>query len=385
MTLYEVLNAGFAGAAAFTALINLVIYLRKRSGVHEILVVLLSFALFVFYSALVKASIVAEDLQLVMRLFKFRLLLIMLMTVIWLAYLHVFFKSTRKGYLIGSLILMLILFIVASAIPVNLLFNLGPSAGFSQGPIGGWIAYDHGYTIWRFLVDLSVLILTVGGTLIMMTSFNKETQPSILRLAAGMVILCLFAFFDHLVDFGIIRFNYLFPYGLFLLLLLSGIEYVNMSVMEKESSEDALSKQHYMQVFLDETRFLIVRLNRMGQVVYANPTLYRITGYSSEEVLGKDWFENFLPKDKSFDIQSIFLQIIDQHYSDVVQNPIVGRDGREIQVEWYNTVLRGKDGEVYGVISLGVDVTEKMNKIVHLEKSLEEALAIIQKFGEKNQ
>ncbi len=49
------------------------------------------------------------------------------------------------------------------------------------------------------------------------------------------------------------------------------------------------------QSLLDNVRLIVVGLSCQGQVEYVNPYFLEATGYTLEEVIGKDWFTNFLP------------------------------------------------------------------------------------------
>ncbi|ELS34658.1 MULTISPECIES: ATP-binding protein [Pseudanabaena] len=119
------------------------------------------------------------------------------------------------------------------------------------------------------------------------------------------------------------------------------------------------------QSLLDNVRLIVVGLNTEGSVEYANSFFLETAGYKLEEVIGKNWFSNFLPEyiqeelDQIFDkalVEENFLEDFRPHY----QNPIITKSGEERDIAWNNTVLRDPDNKIVGTISIGEDITDKL-------------------------
>ncbi|WP_055075397.1 ATP-binding protein [Pseudanabaena sp. 'Roaring Creek'] len=119
------------------------------------------------------------------------------------------------------------------------------------------------------------------------------------------------------------------------------------------------------QSLLDNVRLIVVGLNPEGIVGYANSFFLETAGYKLEEVIGENWFSNFLPEylqeeiDRLFDkalIEENFLKDFHPHY----QNPIITKSGEKRDIAWNNTVLRDPDHKIVGTISIGEDITDKL-------------------------
>ncbi|TYQ31352.1 ATP-binding protein [Pseudanabaena sp. UWO310] len=131
-------------------------------------------------------------------------------------------------------------------------------------------------------------------------------------------------------------------------------------------SENALREANRRwQSLLDNVRLIVVGLNTEGIVEYANSFFLETAGYQLEEVIGKNWFSNFLPEylqaeiDQIFDkalVEEHFLKDFHPHY----QNPIITKSGEERDIAWNNTVLRDPDHKIVGTISIGEDITDKL-------------------------
>lgn len=131
------------------------------------------------------------------------------------------------------------------------------------------------------------------------------------------------------------------------------------------------------QTLMNMATIVLVALNTKGEVTFINPAGCEMLGYSQAEVVGKNWFDNFLPYDQQSNIKSVFTQLISGQTEPVkyYENAIIGADGQQKMVAWHNNYLRDRNGHISGIISSGTDITARHQ----LEESLhQEALAWIQ-------
>jgi PAS domain S-box-containing protein len=115
---------------------------------------------------------------------------------------------------------------------------------------------------------------------------------------------------------------------------------------ELRASEQRLSE------LLENVRLIAVSLDTAGLITYANPFLCELTGWSKEELLGRDWLEVFGGEKVRF---------LERVASDDVlpyeENWIRTRTGDIRDIAWNNTVLRDRDGRIVGATSIGEDIT----------------------------
>ncbi len=119
------------------------------------------------------------------------------------------------------------------------------------------------------------------------------------------------------------------------------------------------------QSLLDNVRLIVVGLTAEGTVEYINPFFLEITGYELEEVVGQDWFYNFLPQIDQEQLKQGFLKALAEDalfnsFLPYYQNPILTKDGEERMIAWNNTPLLNPDNEIIGTISIGEDITDKL-------------------------
>ncbi|MGD2146352.1 MAG: response regulator [Anaerolineae bacterium] len=130
----------------------------------------------------------------------------------------------------------------------------------------------------------------------------------------------------------------------------------------KRRAEQALrEEQDRAQRYLDIAGVMFVALNSEGEVTLINQKGCDILGQSHDEIIGKNWFDTFVPRRTREGVSSVFRQLLAeeaglaQHFV----NPIVSGDGEERMISWHNTVLRDDDGVPFGSLSSGEDVTDQ--------------------------
>ena len=149
---------------------------------------------------------------------------------------------------------------------------------------------------------------------------------------------------------------------------------INRDITERKQAEEKLKKpERRLRSTLETMELAAVTLDTQGNITFCNDFLLRLTGWKRDEVLGKDWFEVFLPPEAREDIkQSVFLQTIRTgEYPTHYQNEILTKGGKRRLIAWNNTIFRNTQGEVIGVTSIGEDITRRKQAEDALRKSEE--------------
>ena len=149
-----------------------------------------------------------------------------------------------------------------------------------------------------------------------------------------------------------------------------------VSERTKELDYEKRMAQKYLQVL----KALVVVLDREGIVTLANNNMCKALGWENKEIVGENWFENFLPVDAREASREAFLSLMDQQAPPVefFENNILHRDGTERLVAWHNTIVEDDDGNIIGTLSSGEDVTD-IRKSEAKMKVLEESFYQAQK------
>jgi PAS domain S-box-containing protein len=130
---------------------------------------------------------------------------------------------------------------------------------------------------------------------------------------------------------------------------------------------------------LEKVHLIAVMLDADGRVTFCNDFLLRLTGWTADEVLGRSWFDTFVPEAQRAELKRIFFdpalrEEIPVHY----ENEILTRTGERRLIAWNNTVLRDAGGRLIGTTSLGEDITERRRAEAGVRAKTEELKATTQ-------
>ncbi len=129
--------------------------------------------------------------------------------------------------------------------------------------------------------------------------------------------------------------------------------------LEKELKE--LKAGDKSQILLDLAGVIFVTLDTNGIVTLVNKKACEIFGYEEKEMLGKNWFENFVPERIKNEILPVSKKILSGEIetAEYYENPILTKKGDEILIYWHNTPIKDKNGNITGHLSSGEDITER--------------------------
>ena len=142
-------------------------------------------------------------------------------------------------------------------------------------------------------------------------------------------------------------------------------------IQERTRAEEALRvAEKTFRNLLETIQLVAILLDCEGNVTFCNDYLLNLTDWGKEELLGKNWFDLFIPDNKRERAKMAFSSIIEGKrevlYS---EDSIVTRGGSERLISWNNAVLHDLEGKIAGTASIGIDITEQKN----LEAQLRQA------------
>lgn len=154
-------------------------------------------------------------------------------------------------------------------------------------------------------------------------------------------------------------------------------EALRNEIVERRRAQEALRQERdFAENLIQTAQMIVLVLDKEGRIIRYNPYMEEISGYRLEEVQDRDWFTTFLPKRDRERIRAVFWSTTEgsQTRGDVF--PIVTKDGREREVEWYDKILEDQDGDIIGVLATGQDVTERKQAEIQAEALAHAATAL---------
>lgn len=138
-------------------------------------------------------------------------------------------------------------------------------------------------------------------------------------------------------------------------------------ISERKKSENLLKHERdFFNRLVNTAPVIILTLNTDGQIISFNDYMENLTGYSLDEVKGKDWFSTFLPKYDREKMRGVFHNAIGNFQTHGNVNPIITKSGEERIIEWYDKTLLDTYGDTAGLIIIGLDITKRKQTEEHM-------------------
>jgi PAS domain S-box-containing protein len=134
-------------------------------------------------------------------------------------------------------------------------------------------------------------------------------------------------------------------------------------ITERKRMETMLRTQRdRVQKHLDSADIIILVLSSDEGVEIINRQGCELLGCEQDEIVGKNWFDHFIPENIREDLRAAFRAFVGRRSASgrwSQENPILSKDGTERLVDWRNVALTDEDGRITGVLSSGRDVTAR--------------------------
>lgn len=141
-----------------------------------------------------------------------------------------------------------------------------------------------------------------------------------------------------------------------------GMVVIAADITERRRAEELIrSERDRAQKYLDVAGVMFIALDKEGKVTLANKKALEILGRGEDEIVGCDWFKEFLPPSAQREIRAVFDRLMSGQLKSMeyFENCVIDGDGEERLVAWHNTVLTNEAGAIIGTLSSGQDTTER--------------------------
>jgi len=146
--------------------------------------------------------------------------------------------------------------------------------------------------------------------------------------------------------------------------------------LRKEVEEGLARERERTEKYLEVAGVMILALDREGRVSKINRRGAEILKREIHEIVGKDWFSEFIPEEIREDVRNVFERLMrgEVEHLEYYENPVLSADGTKPLIAWHNALLYDEEGNISGTLSSGEDITEKRLYEDALKNSQEELL-----------
>lgn len=150
----------------------------------------------------------------------------------------------------------------------------------------------------------------------------------------------------------------IYPAGTILLGLLMARQLKNRE--NRKASEKLRESERRFSEMMKNTLLFSAIIDAKGEIIFCNDQIIKTTGFSPDELTGKNVFEVFIPEKSSEAIRSVFSYIMKGqtgYYNYETELKI--KDGSNIIVSWNGTVLKNEFGEATGIALIGENISAR--------------------------
>ncbi|MBP6672265.1 MAG: PAS domain S-box protein, partial [Bacteroidetes bacterium] len=156
------------------------------------------------------------------------------------------------------------------------------------------------------------------------------------------------------------------------------VAFINDITERKRMDQELVESERRFRGILEDISLVSVILDSHGRITMANDYLLNLTQHAREDVLGKSWFDIFVPENDREKIRAVFHNGIQR--GDIPQpfeNRIITRSGNERTVRWTNIAMYDTANKISGVTSIGEDITEQKKTELILREREEQYRTLI--------
>jgi len=147
-----------------------------------------------------------------------------------------------------------------------------------------------------------------------------------------------------------------------------GVIGVGQDITERKQAEQEKTRvAKELQTFIDTANAPIFGIDAQGRINEWNNKSAEITGFSSQEVVGRDLVQDFITEEYQGSVKEVFDNALKGREAANFEFPLYTKDKRRVDVLLNATTRRDVSGVVVGVIGVGQDITER--KQVEIEKT----------------
>lgn len=133
----------------------------------------------------------------------------------------------------------------------------------------------------------------------------------------------------------------------------------SLEMRVSERTYELTSERNFISTILDTASALVVVLDHDGRVVRLNRACETLTGYTQNELRGKIPWEILVAEDQQEKIRRIFSELIQDARPSQYELEWISKKGDHRLIDWSNSTIKNKKGDVTYVIETGVDITER--------------------------
>jgi len=142
-------------------------------------------------------------------------------------------------------------------------------------------------------------------------------------------------------------------------------------ISDLKHAETALRQEkEQFEKYLQVVGNMLVVIDANGLINLVNRATCTILGYDEEELIGENWFETCIPKDRVQEMVDLHQSILNENsLMDYFENEVLTKTGEHRIVRWHTATVHDEAGKPFQVLRSGEDITDIRNAERKLRES----------------
>jgi len=158
---------------------------------------------------------------------------------------------------------------------------------------------------------------------------------------------------------------------------------VKEDITERKLAEDAVKKERdFATAILRWIESIVVVIDLDGYVITFNKAAERCSGYMFEEIRHNPFWEVLISLEERNSVKEVILNVKTKALPIENENKWVTKDGQERLIHWFNSVLKGVDGNVEYILCTGLDLTERIQIETALQRTTDHYQSVLENMQE---
>lgn len=149
------------------------------------------------------------------------------------------------------------------------------------------------------------------------------------------------------------------------------IRSLRYSIERKKVSEQLYKQKYFAENVIDTAHAIVMVIDKDFKIISVNRFFENLSGYKQEEIKGRNWVDIFVPAEYKRKVLDVVINSFNDKLEQDYINPITIKNGKRVEIEWHCSLLKDKNNQNIGLLSIGQDITKRLNAEKDLKLSEE--------------
>ena len=369
MSLLTIAWSMCAAACIMLGLTHLLLFFHQRRSALYLLSSLMAFAAAV-ETMIVLAMMNAQsiDAYKTLLIWDNAAIYVLLMSMVWFAY--AYFDSAQL-WLVRLITVLWSVALVANFLsPYSLVFSHIEELKQIDSIWGETFVLARGTpNPWVILADIASVLIAIYFISSAIATWRAGNHRRALLIGGAMTLFILLAgIHAPMVDAGKVATPYMVSFAFLAIVFALTYELVVEAVSAARLAREVSSFEARWSSLLDSIELAVVGIDAQGTVSYANPFFERLSGYPLSQLRGKH-VGRLVPPAKVEELKQRLEEAAREGPKAYAKSVLVTAAGERREMEWSSVQLFTPDGAHAGFLSIGADVTERMQARIQLRRA----------------